>query len=100
MVICAITLNSPYYDCDDEWTIKKHDQDWIKTPNGTWVTGYAYLNGTIHLGNFHKDRCGDSLVWHELNHVKYQTGSHDWNPDYYECDGFNTKGSLFGSKIR
>jgi len=92
-MFCSLIFASPYYDCSEDWMIQKHDARWIKTDRHGWVSGYADIDKRrIDIGVMKKDRCGNSLLWHELQHLMYKDGSHKWYEGYEDCDGFKLKG--------
>lgn len=90
ILFCSLTLASPYYDCSEDWAIfYDTSSQWIKSPNQGWVVGYADIDKRrIDIGGMKKDVCGNSLLWHELGHLKYKDSSHKWYEGYEDCDPF------------
>jgi len=82
LIICALTLEAPFYDCSEQWTIEIHDSLFLQDPNGYWVTGYAdYKNNVIGIGTARMDSCWDGrclpLLWHELKHLQCDCNWHE-----------------------
>ncbi len=78
LIICTLTTVSPYYDCSENWTIYLYD-------NIPWEHCAEY--GTRSCAKWHPkriyisinqpewyDKCGNTTLWHELNHLKYLDG--------------------------
>ncbi len=69
--------------------IQKHDARFIESPTHGWVVGYADIDKRrVDIGVIKKDRCGNSLLWHELQHLMYKDGSHKWYEGYEDCTSF------------
>jgi len=82
LIICALTLEFPFYDCSENWTIEIHDSLFLKDPNGVWVIGYAdYKQNKIGIGTARIDSCWDgrchSILHHELKHLQCDCNWHE-----------------------
>lgn len=87
LIICALTFYTPYYDCSEEWYIAFAPNDMmVQSKNKNWYTGLTDIeNKTVYIGNLKTDKCGNSLLGHELNHLKYDDASHKWYRNYGAC---------------
>ena len=85
LVICALTLNSPFYDCSQEWTIfmwdtmaesKKHCVKWGTTSCADYnLEANPPIYGIINIAMNDLDwvdDCEHTLLLHEINHILYQ----------------------------
>ena len=97
ILFCSLIFYTPYYDCDETWMIHWHpDQMMDRLPSGGWQSAWAELDtNTIHIGNLKTDKCSNSLLWHELNHLMRNDSSHKWYKDYSACTNF-PNGDPFG----
>ncbi len=73
MVICALTIVPPFYDCSENWQIyifddvpwdlcRGHDACANWNPKSIYIS----LNQTDWVG-----QCGHKTLIHELNHLRY-----------------------------
>jgi len=90
ILFCSLIFNAPYYDCDETWTVHWHPMDMMdKLPGGTWESAFTDMKmQIIHIGNLKTDKCGNNLLWHELNHLRFNDSSHDWYEGYDLCTNF------------
>ena len=80
ILMCALTDVEPFYDCDEEWKIYLHDNDAsqvcikYRTPAcSEWEPPIIHINLNQPLWY---DVCGQTLLMHELNHLKYRDGDY------------------------
>lgn len=87
LIICSLVFYTPYYDCSEEWTIEFHPDDiMVQSKNKNWYTGIADVeNKVVYIGKTKTTKCGNSLLGHELNHLKYNDASHKWYRNYGAC---------------
>jgi len=83
LVICALTDVEPFYDCNEKWTIYLHEYDAINAcmkhdfrskACAVWEPPAIHINA--YTPDTWKDKCGDVLLIHELNHLKYRDGNY------------------------
>lgn len=78
-VICALTLYSPFYDCDEKWIIKIFDTSTIEciiNGNSQYLLGcyhwYNDRNPIIKLANSYNG----TVLWHEIKHIQCRCNYH------------------------
>ena len=80
ILMCALTDVKPFYDCDEAWTINLYDNDAWKYCTEFNSNACAYWEPPIiHISLNQKlwyDICGNTTLWHELNHLKYRDGNY------------------------
>lgn len=92
ITICALTMVSPYYDCNSEWNIIIYDETTDKIPgsssaigSATWTKNMLSEKGQIELVHNYKDLKGKrdhllkggGVLWHEILHMKCKCNWHD-----------------------
>ncbi len=88
LIICSLVFYTPYYDCSEQWTIQYHPNSIMVQSygNNNWYVGFADVKDkSVHIGKIKTDKCGNSLLGHELNHLKYNDDSHNWYRNYGAC---------------
>jgi len=90
ITICALTLISPYYDCNNEWDIIIYDKTTDIIPGTDKAIGSASYSrpifdkpaiGLVHdykerVGKWDHMTKGGGVLWHEILHMKCKC---DWH---------------------
>ena len=91
LIICSLIANAPYYDCSTEWTVFIHDNNAKDSCGGDLACARKSINPNLYDGDIHidakynkiligylgpspvyaqvTDRCGNNVLWHELQHL-------------------------------
>jgi len=87
LIICALTFYTPYYDCSESWEVHFYpNQMMVQPPTKNWYSEYTLMDEKqVHIGNLKTDKCGNSLLGHGLNHLKYKDADHYWYRNYGAC---------------
>ncbi len=89
MMICSLTLVTPYYNCSEQWEINVYPNKYSgmipcpvsNTDNLYGCTNYLHKKiDMLKIGLDRKDDCNRTILLHELLHMKYQ----DQTP-HYSC---------------
>ena len=91
LTICALTLASPYYDCNENWDINVHDTEYIDCGRGEEILGCAtfyrvFENDKIDIVSDYSERKGEhtpklkheDILWHELIHLMCECDWHEY----------------------
>ncbi len=91
LVICALTIAAPYYDCDEQWLVFWYPDNVfvpIKSPFGIYASGWAVWNSTAYpacdwkddvdprycnlkwmaIDGTYSDECYDYQCYHVFHH--------------------------------
>jgi hypothetical protein len=89
MMICSLTLVTPYYNCSEQWEINIYPNKYSgmipcpvsNTDNLYGCTNYLHKKiDMLKIGLDRKDDCNRTILMHELLHMKYK----DQTP-HYSC---------------
>ena len=89
MMICSLTIITPYYDCSEQWEINVYPNKYSgmipcpvsDTDNLYGCTNYLHKKiDMLKIGLDRKDDCNRTILLHELLHMKYN----DQTP-HYSC---------------
>jgi hypothetical protein len=73
ILICAITIIPPYYDCSEDWMIFIFDEVPLDECSG-YLSCAKWYPKRIYIGMNQTDwvgQCGHKTLMHELNHLIY-----------------------------